>query len=113
MSKRYVGTPECERAVLGQRVAAGTGPARDLTHARILLKTDAGSDGPAWTDGSVAEALDAGVSTVERVRKRFMARQSLGHPTRAERRVCLADGSHPQRRRATGPAQAPQAQAKE
>ena len=73
MSKRYVVTlTERERAALGQRVAVGTGPARHLTRARILLKTDAGSTGPAWTDRSIAEALDVSVSTIKRVRKRFV-----------------------------------------
>ena len=75
MSKRYVFTlTERERAVLGRRLAAGTGPARDRTHPRILLKADAGSAGPAWTDGTIAAALDISVSTVERVRKRFVER---------------------------------------
>lgn len=31
---------ENERIMLGQQVAAGKGPARELTHARILLKAD-------------------------------------------------------------------------
>ena len=39
MSKRYLVTlTESERAALNQRVAAGRGSARQLTHARILLK---------------------------------------------------------------------------
>jgi transposase len=75
MSKRYVITlTGNERSALGHRLAAGTGPARDLTHARILLKADDGPDGPAWTDAAIAEALDVSVSTVERVRKRFVER---------------------------------------
>jgi hypothetical protein len=32
-----------------------------------LLKADA-ADGPAWTDGRIAEALDVSTDTVERVR---------------------------------------------
>ena len=39
MRKRYLVTlTESERAALNQRVAAGRGSARQLTHARILLK---------------------------------------------------------------------------
>jgi transposase len=73
MSKRYVVTlTERERAALGQRLAAGTGPARALTHARVLLKSDAGPVGSAWTDAAISTALDVSVSTVERVRKRFV-----------------------------------------
>jgi hypothetical protein len=73
MSKRYVATlTELERAALGQRVATGTGPARELTHARILLKADQGPAGPAWADIAIAAALDVSVPTIERVRRRFV-----------------------------------------
>jgi len=73
MSKRYVVTlTEGERAALGRRVSAGREPARDLIHARILLKADAGPHGPAWTDAAITDALDVSTSTVERVRKRFV-----------------------------------------
>ena len=73
MSKRYLVTlTERERAVLGQRVSAGTGPARDLTHARILLKADSRPSGPAWTDAAICTALEVSVSTIERVRRRFV-----------------------------------------
>ena len=60
-----------ERAVLGDLIAAGTAPARTLTHARILLKADQGGDGPAWPDARIAEALETSVATVERVRRRW------------------------------------------
>ena len=62
---------EHERAALGQRVSAGRASARELARARILLKADAGPHRPAWTDAAIAQALDVGLSTVERVRKRF------------------------------------------
>ena len=49
MSKYYLITLTAnERAALGQRVAKGHGPAREQTHARILLKADTGPDGPSW-----------------------------------------------------------------
>ena len=73
MSKRNVVTlSERERAALGQRVAMGRGPARELTHARILLKADEGPDGPACTDEQIATALDVSLSTISRVRQRFV-----------------------------------------
>ena len=73
MSKRYpVTLTKDERAALGQRVSSGRGPARELARARIVLKADCGPAGPSWTDGATAEALDVSVSTVERVRKRFV-----------------------------------------
>jgi transposase len=71
MKKYLVTLTEDERAALGQRVATGSRPARELTHARILLKADQGPHGPAWSDTVIAAALDVSVSTVERVRKRF------------------------------------------
>lgn len=69
--RRAVRLAERERAALRQRVSAGQGRARDLLHARILLKADSGSGGPARTDDDIAAALDVSRSTVERVRKRF------------------------------------------
>jgi len=54
-----------------RRNAAGTA-ARDLVHARILLKTYDGPHGPAWTDVDFATALDTSASTVEHVRRRFV-----------------------------------------
>ena len=73
MSKKYLVTlTERERVALGHRVSAGMGPTLDLTRARILLKADRGAHGPGWTDEALAVAPDVGISTVERVRKRFV-----------------------------------------
>jgi transposase len=47
-------------------VSSGIESSRKLTHARILLKADEG-----WTDSAIANALDVGVATIERVRKRY------------------------------------------
>jgi transposase len=47
----------------------GKESARSQMHARILLKTD---QEPGWTDQQIAEALDIGTATVERVRRRFV-----------------------------------------
>ena len=72
MNKKYqVILTEGERAELDQRVSAGTAPARDLTHARILLKADNGPHGPAWKDEAIATALDTSLSTIARVRQRL------------------------------------------
>ena len=72
MSKRHLASlAERERAVLDQRLSSGRAPARELLHARILLKADQGPHGPGWTDPAIAAALDVRRSTVERVRKRF------------------------------------------
>ena len=72
MKRHVVTLTEQKRAALGQRVSSGRGSARDLTHARILRKADRGPHGPAWTDDAITTALDVSVSTIARVRKRFV-----------------------------------------
>ena len=97
MAKKYrVTLTEDERAMLTTLITSGTAPARTLTHARILLKADQAPGGPAWTDEAIRDALDVGLSTIARVRERFVAEQlasALVHRTgpRLERR--LLDGS--------------------
>ena len=59
-----------ERAELQALLSKGKASARTLMHARILLKTDEGVDGPRLTDDEIAEAVEVNRSTVERVRIR-------------------------------------------
>jgi len=61
-----------DRTVLYRLVSGGTAPARQLSHARILLKADEGPDGPAWQDTAIADALEIDRSTVARVRRLFV-----------------------------------------
>ena len=69
MLKKYVvRLDEAERAFLADLVSTGTAAARTLTHARVLLKADQGPGGPGWTDEQIADALEVGRRTVERVR---------------------------------------------
>jgi transposase len=73
MKKKYVVTlMEEERRMLQELLSRGKAAARKLTHARILLKADVAAGGPGWNDESIAEALDVGRATVERVRKAFV-----------------------------------------
>jgi hypothetical protein len=59
MKKKYpVIFTETEREHLKSLIAAGTAPARKLTHARILLKADQSLEGPGWVDEQVAEAVE-------------------------------------------------------
>jgi hypothetical protein len=54
MNKRYpVILSDTERAELKNLIAAGTAPARKLTHARILLNADQGPEGPGRVDDAV------------------------------------------------------------
>jgi transposase len=71
--KRYLVTLTAEeRQSLHDLTAAGKASARKLAHARILLKADQADGGPAWPDEHIAEALDVGLSTIARVRQRFV-----------------------------------------
>jgi transposase len=71
--KRYVVTlTDEERAELQGLLSGGKASALKQAHARILLKADAAEGGPAWSDSRIAEAIEVGTATVERVRKRFV-----------------------------------------
>jgi transposase len=73
MNKQYHVTLTFEeRCELEQMISAGKAAARKLTHARILLKADEAEGGSGWSDPEIAEALDIGLSTVWRVRQRFV-----------------------------------------
>ena len=73
MKKKYIVTlTEEERRTLQAMVSRGKAAARKLTHARILLKADASAGGPGWSDDAIAEGLEVGRATVERVRKTFV-----------------------------------------
>jgi transposase len=73
MTKKYIVTlTDEERWKLQTMVSRGKAAARKLTHARILLKADAAPDGPGWSDDTIAEGLEVGRATVERVRQQFV-----------------------------------------
>ena len=73
MPKKYrVMLSTDERADLEGLLARGKADVRRLKHAQILLKADEADDGPAWSDERIADALNAGTATVERVRQRFV-----------------------------------------
>jgi transposase len=90
MKKYKVTLTAEERQQLSELIAAGKGAAQKLAHARILLKADAAAGGPAWPDARIAEAVEASVATVERVRQRFveqgleaaLGRKKQGRPSR-------------------------------
>ena len=70
MKKYRVQLNQPQRQQLEQEVKTGKGPARQQMHARILLKADEGAYGPGWSDEQICEALEASLSTIERVRRR-------------------------------------------
>jgi hypothetical protein len=73
MKKKYpVILSDTERVQLKSLIAAGSAPARKLTHARILLKANQGSEGPGWVDEQVADAVEVSQPTLCRVRKQYV-----------------------------------------
>jgi transposase len=71
--KKYIValTPE-EKEHLGGLINKGKIAAYKITHARILLKADINNDKGGWRDQEISEALDISISTVERVRQKFV-----------------------------------------
>jgi transposase len=72
MKKYRVTLTDAERAELAGLLSRGKADVRKLKHAQVLLKADAAPGGPNWTDARIAEAIDVGVATVERLRQRFV-----------------------------------------
>ena len=69
MKKYIVELTTEQRQELSHMISTGKAAARELTHARILLKADQGPQGPGWSDSQIQEALEVSASTVQRVRK--------------------------------------------
>ena len=73
MKKKYIVTlTKEERQRLQVMLSRGKAAARKLLRARILLKADESPGGPEWNDDQIAEGLEVGRATVERVRKEFV-----------------------------------------
>jgi hypothetical protein len=75
-----------QREMLVHRLATGTAPTGDLTHAGILLKADQSQAQPRLTDQQIAQALEVSRATVLRVRQRFV---QAGLPEEATQREQL------------------------
>jgi len=73
MKKKYIVTLTGEeRGRLRDLVSRGKAAARKLTHARILLKADTRQGVPGLEDAMIAQEVEVGRATVERVRKEFV-----------------------------------------
>ena len=72
-AKRYrVTLTTEEREALLKLINKGKGAARELGHARILLQADESEAGAGEQDEAISKHLQTSVSTIERVRKRFV-----------------------------------------
>jgi transposase len=95
--KKYIVTlTEDERSELNALARSGKAAAYKITRARILLKADAAEGGPAWQDQQIADALDVGTATIERLRRRFVEdglEAALGRKKQATPRPPLLDGA--------------------
>jgi hypothetical protein len=75
--KKYIVELTAEqREELSHMISTGKASARELSHARILLKADQGPYGPAWSDTRIKEALEISLGTVERVPRQECKRRS-------------------------------------
>lgn len=73
MKKKYIVTlTQEERQMLQAMLSKGKAAARKLMHARVLLKADVSAGRPALSDDEIAQDVEAGRATVERVRKQFV-----------------------------------------
>jgi hypothetical protein len=59
MKKYFVRLTQEQRQDLHHMISAGEEAARKLLHARVLLKADAGEQGPGWTHEQISEARGA------------------------------------------------------
>lgn len=71
--KKYIVslTPE-ERAYLEKMTTTGKASAYKINHARVLLLADTNQEEGGWIDQAIAGILNISVSTIERVRQRFV-----------------------------------------
>ena len=85
-----------ERVALKALVSKGTGSARRLRRAQMLLMADESQDGGGWKDGDIAKALGAHERTVERVRERCVMEgieAALNHTRPKRTRSKVLDGA--------------------
>lgn len=71
-AKYIVRLEAAERDQLQNLIARGGRAASILTRARILLKADRSETGPTWKDERIAEFAETSLSTVLRVKRRFV-----------------------------------------
>lgn len=96
MKKKYVvKLSALERAGLCTVVRSGRASARKVVRAKILLKADRGGENCA--DQEIADALEVGLATVERVRARFVAEGPAAldrrpQPARPQKRTLDGEG---------------------
>lgn len=112
--KKYIValSPE-ERQNLERLTTTGKAPAYKLNHARILLKADINQQPGGWRDQDISDALDISVSTIERIRQRFVEQSleaALSRQTPVRTKPRLLDGEQEAHLIALAWAQTPEGQ---
>ena len=95
MSKKHVvQLTEDDRQQCRELIRCGKAAARSIMHAQVLLKADAGPEGPGWTDVAIGEAFGVTTVTVANIRKAMVIeglQAALSHyrgtPGRRERKL--------------------------
>jgi hypothetical protein len=73
MKQKYiVQLTDQERQYLEKLTSSGTAPARKLTRAHILLKSDSSANGPKWNYQQICSAYNVTPLTVMTVRKSYL-----------------------------------------
>ncbi len=72
MKKYIVKLSKQERKELQELLSKGKSSARKITHARVLLKADESEGESGWKDEQISEALEVSLSTIHRIRQRFV-----------------------------------------
>jgi transposase len=110
--KKYiVALEQEERKQLEGITSKGKAPGYRINHARILLKADINQSKGGLRDREISEALDISVSTIERVRQRFVEESlevALSRRTPLKKRPRLLDGEKEAHLIAIACAQAPE-----
>jgi transposase len=73
MKKNSIVLTKEQRTELGEVIKQGQTRARTLQHAHALLKMDTGEEGSGWSDEQIRDAFEVSLSTLQRIRRRFVA----------------------------------------
>lgn len=94
MKKYMVELTSEEQRQLEGLVKKGRVAGYKIRHAQMLLKADQGKQGPGWRDKQIAQAFGAHLTTVERLRKRFVEQGLEAALERNKRQnyTCKLDG---------------------
>ena len=110
-AKYVVRLEVAERQQLQKMVDEGLGSKEVRKRARVLLRADASQCGPAWTDERTAEFAEVSLSTVHRVRQRFVEQgfeAAVFRKPATDRQYRKLDGEGEARLIATACSEAPQ-----